>query len=110
MYCKHCGHALEDSAYYCTNCGCRTDETPARVGKNRIVAGLLAIFLGSLGIHNFYLGYQNRAITQLLVSVIGGIVSCGVATLAVEIWALVEGIQIFAGQINVDANGVPLRD
>lgn len=110
MYCKYCGNELEQNAVYCPNCGNSVENLPAKVGKNRIVAGLLAIFLGSLGLHNFYLGYTNRALTQLLVSVVGGIVSCGIATIAIEIWALVEGIQIFMGKINEDANGIPLRD
>lgn len=111
MFCKFCGHELEDGAVYCTNCGrSMGDNLPAQTGKNRIVAGLLAIFLGSLGIHNFYLGFNNRGLIQLLVSVVGGICTCGVATIAIEIWALVEGIQIFTGSISTDAKGMPLRD
>lgn len=70
----------------------------------------MALFLGTLGIHNFYLGYTNKAITQLLITLVGGLVTCGIAPLAVEIWALVEAIQIFTGTISTDANGIPLRD
>ena len=42
-------------------------ETPIRTsgGKNKIAAALLAIFLGSLGIHRFYLK-QLRGIFYLL--------------------------------------------
>lgn len=29
---------------------------PVAQGKNKVVAGLLALFLGGLGIHRFYLG------------------------------------------------------
>jgi len=42
--------------------------------KEKIVAGLLAIFLGALGIHKFYLGGKEQrqaGLIQLLVSVIG---------------------------------------
>ena len=80
------------------------------VQKSKMAAGLLAIFLGTLGIHNFYLGYKNKALIQLLVGVIGGMVTCGIATFAIWIWALVEGIQILTGTIAVDANNVPLKD
>jgi len=34
--------------------------------KNKIVAGLLAIFLGYLGIHKFYLGQKRWGIVYLL--------------------------------------------
>lgn len=78
--------------------------------KSKLAAGLLGIFLGGLGIHNFYLGYQKRALIQLLVCLIGGIVTCGIAAIAMEIWGLVEGIQILTGSIAVDANNVPLKD
>lgn len=46
-------------------------------GKNIVVAYLLCIFLGDLGIHRFYLGRKGSAIAQLIltVTVIGLIVS-----------------------------------
>ena len=36
------------------------------MGKNRIAAGLLAIFLGDFGIHKFYLGQVGMGILYLL--------------------------------------------
>ena len=42
-------------------------ETPQPVNeKNRIVAAILAIFLGGIGIHHFYLGNMGRGIIYLL--------------------------------------------
>ncbi|HHX11342.1 MAG TPA: TM2 domain-containing protein [Clostridiales bacterium] len=70
----------------------------------------MGIFLGGLGIHNFYLGYQKKAIIQILVSVIGGVITCGIATVAVQIWGLIEGIMILSGSISVDGKGIPLKD
>lgn len=39
------------------------------VESKRITAGILAILLGSLGVHKFYLGYTQAGIIQLVVSV-----------------------------------------
>ncbi|WP_239984917.1 TM2 domain-containing protein [Sporolactobacillus pectinivorans] len=46
-------------------------------GKNIVVAYLLCIFLGDLGIHRFYLGRKGSAIAQLIltITVMGLIVS-----------------------------------
>lgn len=81
--------------------------------KSRLAAGLLGVLLGTFGIHNFYLGFKTKALIQLLVSVIGGIITCGMATIAVEIWGLIEGIQILMANNpdrNYDGNGVILKD
>ena len=45
--------------------------------KSRMAAGLLAILLGVLGVHNFYLGFTSRGVVQLVVSLVGGILTCG---------------------------------
>ncbi len=110
-YCPNCGSPTDAAAAACPNCGVLlTQPVPAGEQKSKMAAGLLGIFLGSLGIHNFYLGKTNRALIQLLVSIIGGIFTCGIATLAMEIWGLVEGIMILTGSISEDGNGIPLKD
>ena len=64
--------------------------------NKKILAGILAIFLGWAGIHKFILGYQKEGIILLVVSVIGFVLSCiGIGVFLV--WAtgvigLVEGI------------------
>ena len=63
-------------------------------GKSRGVAGLLAIFLGWLGIHYFYMGKSTPGLVFLLVSLIGGIITCGVLAGVVWIVALIQGIMI----------------
>ena len=62
------------------------DEGPS--GKSRGVAGLLAIFLGFLGVHYFYLGKTTPGIIILLVSIF----SCGVLAAVVETLTLIQGI------------------
>jgi TM2 domain-containing membrane protein YozV len=57
-------------------------------GSNKIAAGLLAIFLGCLGIHKFIMGYSKEGVIMLLVSVL----SCGFAAGIMAIIGLIEGI------------------
>lgn len=74
--------------------------------KSKIAAGILGILLGAFGVHNFYLGYNGKAIAQLLITVL----TCGIGAPVSSIWGLIEGILILTGSINTDANGVPLGD
>ena len=82
--------------------------------KSKVVAGLLGIFLGSFGVHNFYLGYTKKAVIQLVVTIVCillaactfGITALG--NLGISIWALIEGIMILVGKIDKDAAGNPL--
>lgn len=39
--------------------------------KSKMAAGLLGIFLGSFGVHNFYLGYTTKAVIQLVCTIVG---------------------------------------
>lgn len=98
-FCPNCGNPTNPGAAVCTACGVALVSGEA---KSKIVAGLLGIFLGGLGIHNFYLGNTNRAIIQIVVS----FVTCGIG----GIWGFIEGILILCGNIKTDAKGVPLKD
>ncbi len=44
-----------------------------REENKKVVAGILAILLGFLGIHKFYLGYTKEVIIQILLNIIFGI-------------------------------------
>ena len=74
--------------------------------KSKMTAGLLGIFLGALGVHNFYLGYTTKGMIQLLMTLL----SCGTLGVVSEIWGLVEGIMILTGSINQDGKGLPLKE
>ncbi|MCV9927660.1 TM2 domain-containing protein [Flavobacterium sp. LS1R49] len=52
--------------------------------NKKVLAGVLAIVLGGLGVHKFILGYTKEGIIQLVI----GVVTCG----AGGIIGLVEGI------------------
>lgn len=66
--------------------------TAAYGSHNKIAAGLLAIFLGSLGIHAFYMNNTQMGLILLVVSVVGGFLTCGAVTGLVGTLALVQGI------------------
>lgn len=61
-------------------------------GKSQLIALLLCIFVGTLGIHRFYLGYTTAGIIQLLT-----LGACG-------IWTLIDLIRIITGDLK-PANG-----
>lgn len=121
MYCTNCGVHLDNDVVFCTNCGHKVPQQQAQSSSNvfddiaggyhnvmakpksKLIAGLLAIVLGSMGIHDFYLGYTRKGVTHLLMWVFFlGWFS--------ELWALVEALFIFTGKTSEDANGIPLTD
>lgn len=81
----------------------RVPDPPHAVpgAKTRLAYILLGLFLGGLGIHNFYAGYAGRGIAQLLITLLGSWLV--VPVFAVWIWVIVEIITV-----DKDANGVPM--
>ena len=81
-------------------------QAPYYTQKSKIIAGLLGIFFGSIGIHNFYLGKTTRGIVQIIAT----LMTLGLAGL----WGFIEGILILVSQYgspwHQDANGVELID
>ena len=65
--------------------------------KQKIVAGLLQIFLGGFGAGRWYLGDNGIALAQLF--------TCG----GLGVWALIDGIMMLTGNVR-DKQGRPLRD
>ena len=60
------------------------NDTPAKTEPNKkLVAGILGILIGALGIHKFYLGYTKAGILQILSNI-----ACGIGGLI----GLIEGI------------------
>ena len=91
--CPQCGAQVDASASKCEYCGAAIAPAPAAAQpaqpvqtvqtvyvqqpavnneranwpiKNKIVAGILAILLGGIGIHKFYLGQTGKGIMYLL--------------------------------------------
>jgi len=102
-YCTRCGAMNDDLAQYCTSCqapltsvsspgyqpmqsvnpGQMTDWKQLGADK-KIIAGILGIVIGSLGVHKFVLGYTTEGIIQIVITC----VTCG----AGGIIGLIEGI------------------
>ena len=100
---------INDNSSTNTNSANTTSNNGARVTteqKSKLAAGLFGIFLGTFGVHNFYLGFTGKAVTQLLITVL----SCGFLSPVSGIWGLIEGILILSGDQKKDASGVPLKD
>ena len=76
-YCAQCGAQLVDEAVVCPHCGCAVAPTrtvdPNASPKSRLVALLLCIFVGGLGIHRFYVGKIGTGILFLLTAGVFGI-------------------------------------
>jgi len=59
---------------------------PAPQAKTRVIFVLLGIFLGALGVHNFYAGYTKKAAIQLCVTLL----SCFYGAVISWPWAIIE--------------------
>ena len=99
MFCVQCGNDLPANAAICMKCGVATGLPPVQVvapaqvvqvvvSKSRTAYVLLGLFLGGLGVHNFYAGYAGRGIAQLLICLFGGWMCF--PWIAVMVWVLVE--------------------
>ena len=137
MFCKYCGNELGENADFCVKCGRMTDKCQGgKTGANGeivkdknlskkscVVAGLLGLFLGEFGAHNFYVGKVGRGLWQLLLTLFGGSIAFmiffssnffgGLASglllstlgltmifvvpFAVGVWAFIEAICCFVG-------------
>lgn len=91
MFCKQCGLELVDNAAVCTRCGVATGYFPQAVAQNKnrttyILLGALLGLIGFPGMHNFYAGYTQKGLIQLLISVL----TCWLLWLPMYIWAIVE--------------------
>ena len=115
MFCETCGAEIPNDALICSQCQNDPRVRPLErepyvhevyvpmqeVGKSRILAGILQLLFGFLGIGRMYLGYTTVGILQMILTFSSG----GVLI----IWPFIDSILIFSGIIKTDANGIPLR-
>ena len=89
-YCQYCGCAVHPEQDICLSCGADLKQTTGDIpsDKNKTVAILLCLFLGCLGVHNFYLGETKKGLFRILMTL-----CCGIG----EILALVDLILLLIG-------------
>ncbi len=132
MICSNCGNEIANDAKFCSVCGSpapvqnsgaenaapnyqnaapnyqnaapnyQNAANQYAAPKSRLLAGILGLLFGGIGVHNFYLGNTTRAVIQIVVTC----VTCGIGA----IWGFVEGILILCRQINTDGCGIPLKN
>ncbi|MCH5166442.1 MAG: TM2 domain-containing protein [Erysipelotrichales bacterium] len=128
-FCTNCGSNIENNQEKCLVCGKvlkytnspinetkdnngnnisndnykRTDNNQSG-SKSKIIAIILALFLGTLGMHNFYLDYKTKGIAQLLITTIGSL-ACGIGIFICQIWVMIDFFMLLLGKTDKDANG-----
>lgn len=70
-YCSGCGLLIHKEAMACPSCGApqgvlRGQSSYVPAPKSKVTAALLALFLGGIGIHKFYLGRAGWGVVYLL--------------------------------------------
>lgn len=80
--------------------------------KSKVGAGLLQLFLGTLGIGRFYIGSSGVGAAQLILTLVGfatAFLGIGVVLIAgVSLWAFIDAIMMLTGGVR-DSRGFKLR-
>lgn len=101
-YCPNCGKPVTGETNFCPECGAplkiaNHQNQPASTNEDRwLIALILCILVGSLGVHRFYTG--NIVTGVLMLITLGG---CGV-------WTIIDLIMIAANTYR-DGNGNTLK-
>jgi len=116
--CSNCGAEIPKNSIICPNCKQRCLSS-----RKNITATIFAFCLGFLGIHNFYLGFYDRAGLELGMTTLGvlfiilGLVKtfsvfwiCGIIMIGlVFIAGVTEAVLLIKKVINRDGLGKRLR-
>lgn len=68
-----------------------TPHVAAHGDKNKFIAGLLALFFGTFGVHKFYLGFNKAGLIMLACTLLGWVVFF-LPTMIVGVIAFIEAI------------------
>ena len=94
QYCNHCGATSDTQAKFCSSCG---KSSEAGISEKSFVTTLvLAVILGGLGVHRFYVGKIGTGILMFLT--LGGL----------GIWSLIDLI-VIALQKFKDSKGLLIK-
>ena len=73
--------------------------------RSAYVAAFLALFFGTLGLHDFYLDRNTKGIIKLLVTLLG----CGIGAIIIEVISIIDALKLLKGEINVDGRGEMIK-
>ena len=104
-HCPNCGKEVNPNAAFCVNCGVALDQPSTNStnksaswvpnGKDKLVAILLCLFLGGIGVHSFYLGEKKKGIIRIVFLFLFGIST---------IFALIDLIKMICDSYEVNPN------
>lgn len=102
MFCSNCGKELTEDIRFCPECGQQVGNIQSqsqpiimqmpRQPKSRAIAIVLCIFLGWLGIHDFYIGRNTVGLAKILITLILGWFIIGL--IIVSLWCFFDLIFI----------------
>ncbi len=69
-----------------------TNPQNSDASGKKIACGICGILIGAFGVHKFILGYTTEGLVMLLVTLIAGTLTCGIAAAVMGIIGLIEGI------------------
>ncbi len=104
MFCINCGKELPENVKFCPECGQQVGNIPSpvqqsiimkkeREPKSQFVAILLCLFLGALGIHDFYLNRNTTGVVKLIIAFLG-LLTSGATFIISFVWCLIDFIII----------------
>ena len=97
MFCEKCGKEIMEGAAFCDECGTAVKkQINWFAGENKVVIIVIAIFCGSVGLHNFAMGETKKAIIR-----IAGTLLCGVVG---TILAWYDIVKLANGTYKVDSD------
>ena len=124
QFCPHCGEKIDRERENCPNCGAKIspfetichqcgyhipkEEIKDTLPKSRRVAIILGVLCGSIGVHNFYLGYTSKGFIQLVLFFLG-FFTIGITSTIALIWGLMDVVHLFNGKIDRDGDDYLLR-
>lgn len=100
VFCRGCGKEIHETAPTCPHCGApqRADSsTGPRSDKDYLVTVLLCFFLGTFGVHRFYVGKVGTGLLMLVT--LGGF----------GIWTLIDFIIVVLGNFT-DSDGRKIKN
>ena len=103
--CRSCGAELAPEQLFCTVCGTPVAQ-PVNMekGPSRMLCGFMGIFLGAYGVHHFIMGNTKLGVRNVILSACS-VVTCGVTGVIATVFGIIDGVKIFKGVINTDAQG-----